>query len=171
MKATFDKYVCFDRLFFLHSVASISEITTWKKRLKTLRERSVHNTRVREENEKCCESSSKRILVVNASSERERWLWVRKRQYVKEWRTQQSWLRFMMIRDLTKIDNLAFRSLRASHFELDAIISDCERHSQSITCAISSQRRFKNESETTIRVLTTRNDENTKQFCDEFRIF
>jgi hypothetical protein len=77
----------------------------------------------------------------------------------------------MMIQDLTKTDNFVFRSLKTFHFELDATISNRERYSQSITCAISSQRRLKNESETTICVLTTRNDENTKQFCDESRIF
>ncbi len=78
MKATFDKRVYFDLLLFLHSVANVNEITTWKRWLKTLRKKSVHNTRAREKNERCCKSSNKRILTVNALSERERWLWVRK---------------------------------------------------------------------------------------------
>ncbi len=80
----FDKRVCFDRLLFLHNVTSDNEITMWKKWLKTLRKELVHNIRAREENKKCCESSSKQILIVVVSSERERWLYIRKNQHMRK---------------------------------------------------------------------------------------
>ncbi len=72
-----------DRLFYLHSVSSIDEITTWKSWFWILRKRYVHNIRARKRDEKCYESSNKRILVVDASDEREQWSKKNKTTHVK----------------------------------------------------------------------------------------
>jgi hypothetical protein len=71
------------RLFYLHSVSNIDEITTWKSWFWILRREYVHNTRARKRDEKCYESSSRRILVVDASNEHERWSEENKATHVK----------------------------------------------------------------------------------------
>jgi hypothetical protein len=63
-----------DRLFYLHSVSSVNEITTWKNELKHC-ERNTFTILAREKNRDAMKSSSRRILVVDASSEREQWSW------------------------------------------------------------------------------------------------
>jgi hypothetical protein len=67
----FDESVNFDRLFYLHSVSSVNEIMTWKNESKHC-EKDTFTILAREKIRDATKSSSRRIFVVDASSERER---------------------------------------------------------------------------------------------------